>query len=56
MNKTTNTGVRGIYFRAKTNRFEAHFQAFNSKKIHIGSYDTLAAATIARSKFIDNLK
>ena len=55
-NKKTISGLKGIYKRKSTGKYEAHFSAFNSDKIHLGSFDTIEAAELVRIKFIDNLK
>lgn len=52
--KNTNTGKRGITFRASRNRFEAQFSFMGNKK-HIGTFKTLEEAVKARKTFVNNL-
>lgn len=52
--RNTNTGKRGITFRASRNRFEAQFSFMGNKK-HIGTYKTLEEATKARKEFLNSL-
>ena len=61
---SSNTGYKGIYFRAETGKYEAQIitarrQVRNDNKsphkIHVGNYDTLNAAKKGRKEFILNL-
>lgn len=63
--KTTksNTGYKGIYYRATTGSFEAQIIAARKHpktgqgphKIHVGNYPTLREAVKARESFIKSL-
>lgn len=63
--KTTksNTGYKGIYFRAATNKYEAQIIVARKQpregqgpyKIHIGNYETLREAVKGREKYIKSL-
>lgn len=53
--RQTNTGKKGITFRANRNRFETQF-TFMGNKQHIGSFKSLEEAVKARNSFINSLK
>lgn len=50
----SNTGFRGISLR-KNGKYESQF-CILGQKVHIGTFNTLEAARLARIEFIDNLK
>lgn len=45
--KTNKTGVKGIYWHKKSKRYQAYI-GINYKKIHLGSFKSIKAATAAR--------
>lgn len=47
--KTNKTGVSGVYFNKKLNKYQARI-AVNGKHIHLGCFSTLEEATEARIK------
>lgn len=53
--RQSNTGKKGITFRANRNRFEAQF-TFMGGKQYIGSFKNLEEAVKARNSFINSLK
>lgn len=52
--RNTNTGKRGITFRANRNSFECQFTFMGNKK-HIGTFKTLEEAVKARKTFVNSL-
>ena len=49
LNKTNTSGVRGVYWCKEKNKWRATI-TYNHKKIHLGYYDNLEDAKIARQK------
>ena len=49
LNKTNTSGVRGVYWYKKYNKWKAQIQ-LNNKCTHLGFYDNLEDAKIARQK------
>jgi len=53
--RLSNTGKKGITYRAARNSFETQF-TFMGNKQHIGTFKTLEEATKARNTFSNSLK
>lgn len=60
-NSASNTGYKGIYYRATTDKYEAQVSVCTSKtkqefsKVHVGIYSTLKEAIKARLDYIETL-
>ena len=47
LNKNNTTGIKGLYFKKNSQKWHAYIK-FNYKKIHIGCYENIDDAKIAR--------